>query len=183
MAEILVRQAVSPDIELLSKFDHTVKTECVWQMTQSVDMGNIVTSFTENHLPREMRLTYPRSPDSLVERWKNYSSVLIACINNAPVGYITFTATFAADIVWIKDLVVDELWRRKAVATSLIQAANSWGTTRHFVKMTIEMSSKNYPAISLARKCGFDFAGFDDNYFNNNDIALFFSRFIQLSSN
>jgi len=179
MAEILVRQAVSPDIELLSQFDHTVKTECVWQMAQNVDLGRIVTAFTENHLPREMRLTYPRSPDSLIERWKNYSSVLIACINTVPVGYVTFTATFAPDMLWVKDLVVDELWRRKSVATTLIQAANSWGTSRHFSRMSIEMSSKNFPAISLVKKCGFDFSGYDDNFFNNNDIALFFSRFIK----
>ncbi len=179
MAEILVRQAVSPDIELLSKFDHTVKTECVWQMAQNVDSGIITTTFAENHLPREMRLTYPISPESLLERWKNYSSVLIACINTAPVGYITFTATFTPDVIWVKDLVVDDLWRRKSVATTLIQAANSWGTSRHFSRMSIEISSKNFPAISLVKKCGFDFSGYDDNFFNNNDIALFFSRFIK----
>jgi GNAT superfamily N-acetyltransferase len=178
MAEILIRQAVSPDIELLSKFDHTVKTECVWQMTQNVDMGQIVTSFTENHLPREMKLPYPKSPDSLIERWKHYSSVLVACINNIPVGYIAFDATFSTDIVWVKDLVVDDLWRRKAVATSLLQAANNWGTSRKSTRMTIEMSSKNYPAICLAKKNGFEYAGFNDNYFNNSDIAIFFSRFI-----
>lgn len=179
MAEILVRQAVSPDIELLAKFDHSVKTDRVWQMTQSSDSGNIVTTFTENHLPREMRLTYPKSPDSLLERWKNYSSVLVACINKVPAGYIAFNASFSPELVWVKDLVVDELWRRKAVATALIQATNEWGLARHYLRMTIEMSSKNYPGICLAKKCGFEYAGFNDNYFNNNDIALFFSRFIK----
>lgn len=179
MAEILIRQAVSPDIEVLSRFDHTVRTECVWQMTQSADVDKISTAFNENHLPREMRLTYPRSPETLIDRWKNYSSVLLACIDTVPVGYITFTATFAPDMLWVKDLVVDELWRRKSVATTLIQAANSWGSARQFSRISIEMSSKNYPAISLVKKCGFEFSGYDDNFFNNNDIALFFSRFIK----
>lgn len=179
MAEILVRQAVSPDIELLSKFEHTVKTACVWQMTQSSEGGRISTAFTENHLPREMRLTYPKSPDSLLERWKNYSSVLIGCINKVPVGYIAFNASFSPELVWVKDLVVDELWRRKAVATALIQAINEWGLARQYQRITIEMSSKNYPGICLAKKCGFEYAGFNDSYFNNNDIALFFSRFIK----
>jgi len=179
MAEILVRQAVSPDIELLARFDHTVKTECVWQMSQNAELSRIVTAFTENRLPREMRLTYPRSPETLVDRWKNYSSVLLACINTVPVGYITFSANFAPEILWIKDLVVDELWRRKSVASTLIQAANNWGAARQFSRMSIEMSSKNFPAINLVKKCGFDFSGYDDNFFNNNDIALFFSRFIK----
>ena len=179
MAEILVRQAVTPDIELLAKFDHSVKTERVWQMTQNVDEGRVATAFTENHLPREMRLTYPKSPDTLLERWKHYSSVLVACIGNVPVGYIAFMAAFMPELIWVKDLVVDELWRRKAVGTALLQTVTDWGSQRRFVRMTVEMSSKNYPAICLARKCGFDYAGFNDHYFNNNDIALFFSRYIK----
>jgi len=179
MAEILVRQAVTPDIELLTKFDHSVKTERVWQMAQSLDEGKIVTSFIENHLPREMRLTYPKAPDTLLDRWKHYSSVFVACIANVPVGYIAIMAAFMPELIWIKDLVVDELWRRKAVGTSLIQAVTDWGSQRGFIRMTMEMSSKNYPAICLAKKCGFDYAGFNDHYFNNNDIALFFSRYIK----
>ncbi len=179
MAEILVRQAVSPDIERLAQFDHTVKTDCVWQMMQSTEAGQIMTAFNENHLPRQMRLTYPRSPETLLERWKDYSCVLVACLENKPAGYLTINASFSPEILWIKDLVVDELWRRKTVATTLIQAANDWGSARQYRRMTIETSSKNYPAISLAKKCGFEYAGFNDNFFGNNDIALFFSRFIK----
>jgi len=179
MAEVLVRQAVSPDIELLAKFDHSIKTDCVWQMSQNLESGKIITTFTENHLPREMRLPYPKSPDSLLERWKDYSSVLVACIGNIPVGYITFSTVFSPDMIWIKDLVVDDLWRRRGIGTSLIKATNDWGSARHYIKMTLEMSSKNYPAISLVKKFGFEYSGFNDNYFNNNDIALFFSRYIK----
>jgi GNAT superfamily N-acetyltransferase len=179
MAEILIRQAVTPDIEVLAKFEHSVKTERVWQMTQNLDEEKISTSFVETELPREMRLAYPKSPDTLLDRWKHYSNVFVACITNAPVGYISFVSTFNPGMIWVKDLVVDELWRGKAVATTLIQAVTDWGIERDFVRMTLELSSKNYPAISLARKCGFDYAGFNDNYFNNNDIALFFSRYIK----
>ena len=179
MANVMIRPAVSPDIELISKFDHCVKSDYVWQMNQSIVEGQISTSFFETHLPREMRLIYPRSPDSLEERWKDYSSVLVACIDNAPVGYITFSALFSPDMVWVKDLVVDELWRRNGVATALYYAARDWGLARKYLRITLEMSSKNYPAICFARKLNFEFTGFNDNYFNNNDIALFFSRLLK----
>ena len=179
MAEILVRQAVSADIELLSRFEHSIKTDCVWQMSQKADSGKVTTIFTEIQLPREMRLGYPKSPDTLLDRWKFYSSVLVACINKVPVGYVTFNGAFSQEILWVKDLVVNELYRNKGVATALIQAATAWGTARRYSKLTIEMSSKNYPCINLVRKCGFEYAGFNDNYFNNNDIALFFTRFIK----
>jgi RimJ/RimL family protein N-acetyltransferase len=38
------------------------------------------------------------------------------------------------------------------------------------------MQSKNHPAIQLAHKLGFEFCGYNDHYFSNQDIALFFSR-------
>ncbi len=176
---ILIRQAVSPDIEFLSRFDHCVKSDCVWQMSQSNADGQIQTIFNETHLPREMRLTYPRSPDTLEARWKNYSSVLVACIDKAPVGYATLSTIFSPEMIWVADLVVDELWRRKGIASSLYQAIRDWGLARKFTRVMLEMSSKNYPAICLARKLGFEFTGFNDNYFYNNDIALFFSRFLK----
>jgi len=41
------------------------------------------------------------------------------------------------------------------------------------------MQSKNNPAIRMANKLGFSFCGFRDHYFPNQDLALFFSRFVR----
>jgi RimJ/RimL family protein N-acetyltransferase len=37
------------------------------------------------------------------------------------------------------------------------------------------MQSKNHPAIAMARKLGFSYAGYSDRYYVDQDIALFFS--------
>jgi RimJ/RimL family protein N-acetyltransferase len=41
------------------------------------------------------------------------------------------------------------------------------------------MSSKNNSAIRLAQKLGFEFCGYNDQYYENKDIALFFGRLIR----
>lgn len=179
MTEILVRPAVSPDIENLSRFDHSGRTSRVWQMNQNVGEAEIRTRFKETALPREMRIKYPSSPETLQNRWKDYSLILVGCIDHAPVGYITLSTMFAPEMVWVKDLVVQERWRKKGIATTLIRAATDWALARKFCRMTIEMSSKNYPAISLVKKLGFEYSGFNDNYFMNNDLAIFFARFLR----
>jgi GNAT superfamily N-acetyltransferase len=173
---VMIRQAVSPDIDYLARFEHCVKSECVWQMSQNVTDGQTQTIFTETHLPREMRVVYPRSPDTLENRWKNYASLLVACLDNAPVGYVSINVLFAPDLIWINDLVIDEIWRRKGIAMSLFQAVRDWGMARKYMRVMLEMSSKNYPAICYSKKLGFEFTGYNDSYFSNNDIALFFSR-------
>ncbi len=176
MDNLLIRPAVSPDIEFLSNVDHCVKTDRVWQISDQLENDNRKLNFTESHLPREMRLTYPYSPEMLPERWKNYSALLVACVDNIPVGYISMISHFSPNLVWIKDLVVDEIYRRKGIATSLLQSGIEWKLARGITRMMLEMSSKNYPAICFAKKMGFEFSGFNDFYFSNHDIALFFSK-------
>jgi len=38
------------------------------------------------------------------------------------------------------------------------------------------MTSKNYAAIRLSQKLGFEFCGYNDHYYLTQDIALFFGR-------
>jgi hypothetical protein len=45
--------------------------------------------------------------------------------------------------------------------------------------MVLEMQPKNHAAISMAQKLGFDLCGYNDRYYSNRDIALFFSRSVR----
>jgi len=178
MPEILVRPAVSPDVEHLSKLDHNLRTNRVWQMHQQSEKDAIQTTFKESTLPRAMRLIYPHSPDTLIKRWKSYSILLVGCVDSKPISYISLDTFSAPTLAWVKDLVVDLIWRRKGIASTLLKAAGDWGVERGFHQLLLECSSKNYPGIMLSKKSGFEFSGFNDQYFMNNDIAIFFSKFV-----
>ena len=179
MEDIDIRPAVSPDIATLAKFDHSTRTTHVWQMYQNVSEGEIETGFKETGLPREMKIQYPYSPESLSQRWRNYSTIMVACIDKIPIGYISISTYFTTEVIWVKDLVTQTNWRRKGVASKMLRTAIDWAKERNFFRISIEMSSKNYPAICFVKKMGFDFSGFNDNYYKNNDLALFFARYIR----
>jgi RimJ/RimL family protein N-acetyltransferase len=38
------------------------------------------------------------------------------------------------------------------------------------------LQSKNLPAIRLAQKFGYEFCGYNDQYYINQDVALFFAK-------
>jgi RimJ/RimL family protein N-acetyltransferase len=38
------------------------------------------------------------------------------------------------------------------------------------------MQPKNYPAIQLALKLGFELCGFNDRYYANHEIGIFFAK-------
>jgi hypothetical protein len=42
----------------------------------------------------------------------------------------------------------------------------------------MEMTTKNNPAICMARKLGYEFCGYNDHYYETQDIALYFGRSI-----
>ena len=41
------------------------------------------------------------------------------------------------------------------------------------------MQSKNFPAICFAQKHGLNFCGYNDRYYHNQDLALFFGMVLK----
>ena len=62
------------------------------------------------------------------------------------------------------------------MGTRLVLAAQSWAREKGFQRLVLEMQSKNYPAIKLAQKMAFEYSGYNDRYYANQDIALFFAK-------
>ena len=77
---------------------------------------------------------------------------------------------------WLTDIVVSPRFRRQGVGMALILAAQSWAVDRKNNRALVEMPSKNNPMVCLARKLGYEFCGYNDLYYETQDIALFFGR-------
>jgi ribosomal protein S18 acetylase RimI-like enzyme len=78
--------------------------------------------------------------------------------------------------VHITDLVVNGSSRRQGVASALLGAAQAWASGRSQRRVILEMQSKNVPAIRLSQKFGYEFCGYNDQYYLTQDVALFFAR-------
>lgn len=175
MAAIQVRPVVVADLPRLMGLDHSVTSEYVWQLELRRDSGQLTAVFREVHLPRPISLTYPKNPFSLADEWTRKAMVFVAVSGNEPVGYLSLTEN-PASAAWVTDLVVAAEWRRRGVASSLLAAAHEWSPARGRRKLFLEMQSKNYPAIRLAQKHGYEFCGYNDHYYQSQDVALFFAR-------
>ena len=179
MPQIEIRPAVSPDIIELIRLDHSCKTNYVWQMDRNINEGQFQITFREIRLPRPIQVPYPRLAESLEDEWQLASGVLVATHEGKQVGYTRLSENEEIQMVIIKDIVVDFLLRRQGIGIALILAAQNWAIQRNNRKIMFEMPSKNFPAIKLAFKLGFEFSGYNDSYYPNKDIALFFSRFLK----
>lgn len=132
--------------------------------------------FREVRLPRSMQVNYPRDPELLMNDWKSRSGVLVADIDDQPVGYISLESGVTPGLVSVTDLAVLGRLRRHGVGQSLVRAAQIWAQEKQSDRLMLEMQSKNFPAISMANKLAFEFCGYSDRYYANQDITLLFAK-------
>lgn len=178
MTEINIRPAISTDIPKMIALDHNFATGYVWQMTLDLTEIQTQVSFREVKLPREVHVSYPRSIRRLADSWTQRDLLLLAEEGEVTRGYISLQLGLAPASAWVEDLVVDRLQRRKGIGSSLVLAAQDWCARKRLHRITLEMQPKNYPAIQFANHLGFEFSGYNDQFYRDQEIAIFFSSFI-----
>jgi ribosomal protein S18 acetylase RimI-like enzyme len=179
MPEIEIRPAQIADLNTLLALDHSYHTSYVWQMDRSSEQGQIGIYFREVRLPRPVRIDYPNPPDKIAAEFGSAPGWLVAILERVPVGYIQLKENRNTSTAWVTNMMVKEDLRHKGIGTAMILSGQNWASQRNLRRMVIEMQSKNYPAIQLANKLGYEFSGYNDHYYENRDIALFFACFLR----
>ena len=167
------------DIHVCYQLIKSYTTDYVWQMQARADGRTMEVRFDTVRLPRSMRVEYARSPDELIGHWQQDDCFLvIRNIEDDVAGFLDAQSRPWQELLWVSNLVIDQRYRRKGLGTKLLDAASRWAVEHNLSQLTLEFQSKNYPAISFALKHGFHFCGYNERYYPNGDIALFFSRHI-----
>lgn len=176
MPEIEIRPLTPEDIESLSAFEHSYYSEYVWQTNLDVVSDRAQADFRRIRLPRRVFVAYPRERTRIFTALDGVEAFIVAVSSGRTVGYLKIMAEEEARVARVSDLVVSASMRRQGIASGLMLAAMDIAAHRHFKTVMMAMQSKNDPAIHLAIKLGFNFSGFREHYFPNQDLALFFSR-------
>lgn len=178
MPEIDIRRVEKNDIEVLSRLEHGYHSEYVWQMNLDLNAYKSQVAFTRVRLPRRVFVAYPRNRKGIFEKMEEAEAFLVAELVGRAVGYIKVIAEKDACTAKVTDLVISTPDRRQGIGSGLLIAVMNLLAHREFNTLIIEMQSKNDPAVEMATKLGFKFCGFRDHYFPNQELALFYSRFV-----
>lgn len=172
---MIVRPAQARDLDACLALDESYETEYVWQMDTARSNGAIQLGFRTTRLPRSMRVVVHSSQDALPEHFEQAACVLVAEESPRVVGYIDATMDPAQRVGWIQALVVASDMRRQKVGAQLLREAMEWAREMKLRAVMAGVSTKNHPASAFLQKHGFAFCGFNDQYYHNRDIALFFA--------
>lgn len=171
---MIVRPATLADLNVCLSLEHAGVTDHVWQMKVEEAESEVSVTFHTVRLPRQMRAEYPRNPEQLVEDWQRDEGFLVAEVDNEVRGYVDLLARPWQRMGWVANLAVDRGHRRQGIGTELMRHARQWARNQGLQVILAEATTKNYPALCFYQKLGFQFCGFNDHYYTNQDIALFF---------
>jgi GNAT superfamily N-acetyltransferase len=164
------------ELSLCLALDHSYATDYVWQVDMREESGDTLVRFRVVRLPRIMAVDYPRDRASLASSWEKRDCFLVAAADDIVLGYVNMGLDATRTKAWVQDLVVGKPFRRRRIGSALLEQAARWAKLRHADHLTLEMQTKNHPGITFAQTQGFVFCGFNDHYYTNQDIAVFFGK-------
>jgi ribosomal protein S18 acetylase RimI-like enzyme len=180
MPQIEIRPVEAEDLSVLVEIEHDYTSEYVWQMEiLQPDEDQIGVNFRQLRLPRSVKVEYPRPVKALSDEWTKRSGILVAVHAGEVVGYLGLMLEMAPLTTWMTDLAISRRMRRKGIGSALVLAGMAWAIQHDCYRVILEMQPKNYPAICMAKKLGFEFCGYHDRYYRNHDTALFFSKYVR----
>jgi len=173
-----IRPADLADLDTILALDHTYDTDHVWQMSGNSTVTEQTAAFRLSKLPRLLQVQPPHDVQMLrrvLHRCDRLWVMQSAGVTRGVVGYLGMTGVPWQSTGWVPALAVLPSERRKGIATQLLRAAIAQAKTDGYHSVTVDVSTKNYPATRLMQARGFVFSGYADNYYATRDIALFWA--------
>ena len=167
------------DLTACLTLNGSYETDYVWQVTQQEDDGEVITRLRPARLPRTMRVPYPSWGEALLAHQARGHLILVAA--EAARGARLYRPGVPAGRRCRLDPPPGRGARRsggRGSATTLLARAMQHARQHGLSHVMTAVQSKNYPAISFLQRHGFTFCGYNERYYRNQDIALYFAVWI-----
>ncbi len=170
-----IRSGTLADLNACLALDATFETEYVCQMEERAGNGNIVVGFRLTRLPRPMKVSGLVAADEIAQHFLSGGALFVAEADGALCGFVDVTESAWNQAALINNLAVAPAYRRRGIGAQLVRAAVEWARQQKLRVVLLDTPTKAHPAIGLYQKLGFTFCGFNDQFYPNRDIALFFA--------
>jgi ribosomal protein S18 acetylase RimI-like enzyme len=164
------------DLAACLALDASYETDQVWQITLNTDQGGVTARFRPATLPRTMRVAYPGWGQALLVHQERGDLILVASEASEIRGYIDQEDQPDQGLAWIHHLVIAPQHRRQGIGSALLARAIQQARQAEMGQMMTAIQSKNTPAIRFLERNGFKFCGYNERYYRNQDITLYFVR-------
>ncbi len=163
------------DLTACLTLDANYETNFVWQVNQQEEEEEIVTHFRQVRLPRSMRVRYPVWGEELQQHQERGDLILVASEAAEVWGYVDQQCLLDQGVAWLHHLIVAPPHRGAGIGHALLMRALQDAHHQGMNQVMSVVQSKNHPAITFLLHHGFKFCGYNERYYRNHDIALYFA--------
>ncbi|MHB9033024.1 MAG: GNAT family N-acetyltransferase [Anaerolineae bacterium] len=171
-----IRQMTVGDADRCLRFDCSYQTDYVWHITEHVLDSRVEVLIERTRLPRSVEVTYPCMLADLADECRTSECFLVADHLSQVQGCIDLRQRRWTGTAWIEYCVVDKKFRGQGIGSQLLEAAEDWARSARLRQIVMPLQTKNDQAIAAAQARGYQFSGYLDRYFNNEDIGLLFCK-------
>jgi ribosomal protein S18 acetylase RimI-like enzyme len=172
---VTIRAASIADVERCQRLDGSYTTGHIWHLDESVRSDEIQVSLRRVHIPRTMEMQDPRLQDDLFQVWQQSRCFMVAEELGVVLGYVSMGVQLETWRGTIDRLAVHRPYRRKGIASLLLEGAERWSRGSELTGVTAIVQSKNDPAMHLFPRRGFSFRGYIDGYFASGDLGIVYT--------
>lgn len=179
MAEIELRIANMSDCPLLTKIDLDFDSEFVWTSQIMEELDSYSINLQKIKLPKIIHVAFQANNSTALENMVKRKEVLIARYENQIVGFSRIETDETGNQFIIKTGGVKPDYRKKGIGTAILTGVQEMAQQNRVSRLVFTLQAKNDPAIHFLMGRGFQFCGYQEFYFSNYEIALFFSKNIR----
>jgi len=156
--------------------DVAYTTDHVWQLQVHPLGESRSAALTRVRLPRPITLKDPLwGGEPALAQFQTDGALVVAERDGGSVGFAVLLDDHARNVSAMPMLAVSPYARRQGIGTMLLAECVASAQTRARRALTVTVPARNDPAILFLQRAGFAMAGYDEQYYAANDVAVFFA--------
>lgn len=176
MAEIEIGAATLEEYPQIAQMDLSFESDYVWKTQMLEGLDSFESSFQRIRLPKTIHVSFQAYSPSNLEYMISQREILSVRYEEHVIGYIRLEQDEAVNRLILKTGGIMPEYRNKGVGSVLLERVTEIARHNSIRSLVAMVQAKNDPAIRFLLARGFVFSGYQEFFFRNMEIGLFFSK-------
>ena len=176
MAEIEIGAATIDEYPQIASMDLSLESDHVWKTQTLEEFESFEASFQRIRLPKTIRVSFQAYSAANLESLIVHQEILSVRYEEKVIGYLRLEQDETANRLVLKTGGIMPEYRNKGIGSVLLTRVMEIAHHNNLRSIVCMVQAKNDPAIHFLLSHGFVFCGYQEFFFRNMEIGLFFSK-------
>lgn len=176
MAEIEIGAATIDEYPQIAQIDLSFDSEYVWKTQMLEELDSFESSFQRIRLPKKIHVSFQAYNPATLESLIMQREILSVRYEDRVIGYLRLEQDETVNRLILKTGGIVPEYRGKGIGSVLLDRVAEIARHNNIRSLVCMVQAKNDPAVRFLMGRGFVFSGYQEFFFRNMEIGLFFSR-------